>query len=141
MEQRLSLVTLAVADLSRARSFYEEGLGWTPLQAADEVAFYQLPGLAFGLFERAAFEADARRRIDGAFSGMALAINQRSRPEVDALFAEVKAAGAEILKPPEETPWGGYSGYFTDLDGHTWEVAHNPFCVIEADGSTSFAPA
>jgi predicted lactoylglutathione lyase len=141
MDQRLSLITLAVADLARARGFYEQGLGWTPLQAMDEIAFYQLPGLAFGLFERKALEADANRRIDGAFSGIALAINQRSREDVDALFAQAKAAGGEILKAAEETSWGGYSGYFADLDGHTWEVAHNPFCIIHPDGSTTFAPA
>ena len=84
MEQRLSLITLGVADLARARGFYERGLGWTPLHTADEIAFYQLPGLAFGLFERKALEADANRRIDGAFSGIALAITsaaaRRSTP-------------------------------------------------------------
>jgi uncharacterized glyoxalase superfamily protein PhnB len=86
-------------------------------------------------------EADANRRIDGAFSGIALAINQRSRIDVDALFAEVAAAGATILKAAEPTEWGGYSGYFADPDGHAWEVAHNPFCTIHEDGSTTFAAA
>ena len=138
MEQRLSLITLGVADLARGRAFYEGGLGWTALNALDEVAFYQLPGLVLALFERKALEADANRRIDGAFSGMALAINQRSRAEVDALFAEVAAAGATILKAAEATDWGGYSGYFADPDGHAWEVAHNPFCTIHDDGSTTF---
>jgi predicted lactoylglutathione lyase len=138
MEQRLSLITLGVADLARARAFYERGLGWTVLNAMEEVAFYQLPGLVFALFERKALEVDANRRIDGVFSGVAVAINQRSRDEVDALFAEAVAAGATILKAAEETPWGGYSGYFADPDGHAWEVAHNPFCTIHADGSTTF---
>jgi catechol 2,3-dioxygenase-like lactoylglutathione lyase family enzyme len=141
MEQRLSLITLGVADLARARAFYERGLGWTALNALEDVAFYQLPGLVFALFERKALEGDANRRIDGAFSGMALAINQRSRGEVDALFAEALAAGATILKAAEETPWGGYSGYFADPDGHAWEVAHNPFCTIHDDGSTTFPAA
>ena len=141
MEQRLSLITLGVADLARARAFYEQGLGWSPLNAMDEVAFYQLPGLVLALFERKALEVDANRRIDGVFSGVALAINQRSRAEVDALFTEVLAAGAAVLKLAEETPWGGYSGYFADLDGHAWEVAHNPFCTIHEDGSTTFPAA
>jgi predicted lactoylglutathione lyase len=138
MEQRISLITLGVADLVRARRFYEDALGWTPLQALDEVAFYQLPGLGLALFQRAALEEDARRPIDGTFSGVAVAINQRSREEVDALIAEAHVAGAAILKPPEATSWGGYSGYFADLDGHVWEVAHNPGCTIHPDGTTTF---
>lgn len=138
MEQRLSLITLGVEDLARARQFYEGGLGWRPLQALDEVAFYQLPGLAFGLFQKQALEQDARRTVDGGFSGITLAINERNRTDVDRVFAEAEAAGATILKPPTEVFWGGYSGYFADLDGHTWEVAHNPGCTIHADGSTTF---
>jgi hypothetical protein len=138
MDQRLSLITLAVADLDRARRFYEDGLGWRPLHALDEVAFYQLPGLAFGLFERKAMEEDARRPIDGTFSGITLAINERSRVAVDALMAQAQAAGGVILKPAHTASWGGYSGYFTDLDGHTWEVAHNPNSTIHPDGSTTF---
>jgi catechol 2,3-dioxygenase-like lactoylglutathione lyase family enzyme len=141
MEQRLSLITLAVADMARARRFYEEGLGWRPLQVLDEVAFYQLPGLGLALFQRQAIEADAHRRIDGVFSGMSVAINERSEAAVDAVFAEVVAAGGSILKSPGRTDWGGYSGYFADVDGHTWEVAHNPACTIHSDGGTSFALA
>jgi predicted lactoylglutathione lyase len=141
MDQRVSLITLAVGDLARSRAFFEQGLGWKPLQAMPEICFYQLNGLALALFGRADLEADAKRPIDGGFSGITIAINQRSRADVDAVFAQALAAGAKALKPPEAVFWGGYSGYFTDLDGHTWEVAHNPFCIIHPDGSTTFAGA
>lgn len=138
MDQRLSLITLGVRDLARSRTFFEAGLGWTPLNAMPEICFYQLNGLALALFGRADLAADAKRPIDGAFSGITLAVNQRSREEVDAVFAQALAAGAKALKPPEAVFWGGYSGYFADLDGHTWELAHNPGCTIDAEGRTIF---
>jgi uncharacterized glyoxalase superfamily protein PhnB len=141
MDQRLSLITLGVDDLRRARRFYEEGLGWAPLQALEEIAFYQLPGMALALFGREALAADAQRPIDGGFSGITLAINERSREDVDRTIARAVASGAALTKAAEETPWGGYSGYFADVDGHAWEVAHNPFCTIHEDGSTTFAVA
>ena len=139
MDQRVSLITLGVADLARARRFYEEGLGWTPLSAQDSVCFYQLPGIVFGLFGKDDLAEDAKRPIDGAFSGITIAINGRDRAEVDAIFAQALAAGATELKRPEEVFWGGYSGYFADLDGHTWEVAHNPGATITEDGRTLFS--
>ena len=138
MEQRLSLITLGVDDLERARRFYEQGLGWRPLHASGDIAFYQLPGLALALFGRAALAEDARRPVDGRFSGVTLAINERSREDVDRTFEQALAAGAAATKRPEEVFWGGYSGYFTDPDGHSWEVAHNPGCTIHEDGSTTF---
>lgn len=138
MDQRISLLTLGVADLGRARRFYEQGLGWTPLQALDEVVFYQLPGMGLALFERQALEVDAGRTIDGAFSGVAIAINERSAAEVDRTLAQALAAGGVITKPAEPASWGGYCGYFADPDGHAWEVAWNPGCTIHPDGSTTF---
>ena len=136
MEQRLSLVTLGVADLARARRFYEEGLGWKRGNDNDGVAFYQMPGGIFALWSRPALAEDAGVTDSGAaFSGVALAYNARSREEVDAVLAEAGAAGAEVVKPAHDTVWGGYSGYFADLDGHLWEVAHNPFWTIAEDGS------
>ncbi|MDP1641113.1 MAG: hypothetical protein Q8L59_02900 [Phenylobacterium sp.] len=90
------------------------------------------------LFGRAALAEDAKRPIDGTFSGVTIAINEPSREGVDATFAEALAAGAKALKAPEPVFWGGYSGYFADPDGHVWEVAHNPGSVIGADGSTTF---
>ena len=135
MDQRISLVTLGVADLARSRAFYEEGLGWTPADAPEGVVFYQLPGMAFALFGRDELAADARHPVDGAFSGITLACNQRSEEDVDGVLAEAEAAGARILKPAERVFWGGYSGYFADPDGHVWEVAYNPGWSLADDGT------
>jgi uncharacterized protein len=135
MEQRLSLVTLGVADLERARRFYEDGLGWRRGNQHEEVAFYQLGGMVLALWGRDALARDARLPDAGGFGGIALAYNARSREEVDAVLAEAAAAGGRILKPAEDTFWGGYSGYFADPDGHPWEVAWNPGWTIAADGS------
>ena len=140
MDQRLSLVTLGVADLARARRFYEDGLGWVRGNQDEGVAFYQMPGAILALWTRPELAEDAGISDAGAaFSGMALAYNARSREEVDAVLAEARAAGAEIVKPAHETVWGGYSGYFADLDGHLWEVAHNPFWIIAEDGAVRMA--
>jgi catechol 2,3-dioxygenase-like lactoylglutathione lyase family enzyme len=136
MEQRVSLVTLGVSDMRRARRFYEDGLGWRPGFASDDVVFYETSGPIIGLFGRRDLAADARITDDGGgFGGIALAHNVRSRDEVDSVLEEVMKAGAKLLKPAEETPWGGYSGYFADMDGHLWEVAHNPAWKIGEDGS------
>ena len=126
MDQRVSLITLGVADLDRARRFYE-ALGWRRGNKDEGVVFFQIPGAVFALWSRAALAADARVTDTGAsFGGMTLAYNARSREDVDAVLAEAKAMGAKILKPAEEVFWGGYSGYFADPDGHAWEVAWNP---------------
>lgn len=136
MEQRLSLVTLGVSDLKRARAFYEQGLGWrASAGGGEEVVFFQLGGMVLGLFGRDALAADANLRLGTGFGAMALAHNVRERAEVDAVLAEAKAAGAKILKPAADTFWGGYAGYFGDLDGHVWEVAWNPFWPLTADGA------
>ncbi len=134
MEQRVSLVTLGVADLARSLRFYE-ALGWKRSNKDEGVAFFQTPGGVFALWSRGALAEDAGLTDSGAaFSGMALAYNARSKAEVDAVLAEAEAAGATILKPAEDVFWGGYSGYFADPDGHPWEVAWNPGWTIEADG-------
>lgn len=141
VEQRISLITLGVDDVARARAFYERGLGWTPTQSAEGVVFYQLPGVALALFGRDDLAEDARHRIDGRFSGITIAINQRTEADVDAVLAQAQAAGATILKPAEKVFWGGYSGYFADLDGHVWEVAVNPHWTINDDGTLTITPA
>ena len=136
MEPRISLITLGVADLGRARGFYE-ALGWRASSASTaEVAFFQGNGLALALYGRAALAADAAvpDRATG-FSGVTLAHNARSRAEADAIFTEALAAGATSLKRPHETFWGGYSGYFADPDGHLWEVAWNPFFRLDSQGN------
>jgi len=138
MEQRLSLITLGVADLDRARNFYENGLGFVVANDEPEVAFYQLPGIVLALWSRAELAVDAGVRDDGAtFSGIALAHNTREREGVDALVREAVAAGGTMLRSPAATEWGGYSGYVADPDGHPWEIAHNPFWTIHADGRTT----
>jgi uncharacterized protein len=136
MEQRLSLVTLGVADLERARRFYENGLGWRRGNDHAEVVFYQLGGMVLALWGRDALAQDAHLPNAGSgFGGIALAYNARTRAEVDAVLAEAEAAGAKILKPAEDAFWGGYSGYFADPDGHLWEVAWNPEWALADDGS------
>jgi predicted lactoylglutathione lyase len=135
MEQRLSLVTLGVADLERSRRFYE-ALGWRRTGDQAEVVFFQAGGMVLGLWSRDSLAEDARVPAAGSgFRGIALAYNTRSREEVDLVLDEAKAAGATIPKPAEEAFWGGYAGYFADSDGHLWEVAWNPHWTIAEDGS------
>ncbi|MGK5738555.1 VOC family protein [Micromonospora sp. URMC 103] len=135
MEQRISLVTLGVTDLPRARAFYER-LGWRG-QEAEETVFFQAGGLALVLWGRDKVAADAG--IDdpggGGFGGITLAQNVRSRAEVDALLADAAAAGAEVTQPARETFYGGYAGCFADPDGHVWEIAWNPGFPLAADGT------
>jgi catechol 2,3-dioxygenase-like lactoylglutathione lyase family enzyme len=135
VEQRVSLVTLGVADLDRARRFYEAGLGWTRGNTDDGVAFYQLPGMILALWSRESLAEDAGVVDKGGIGGIALAYNARSEADVDAVLAEARAAGATILKAAAKTFWGGYSGYFADPDGHPWEVAWNPHWSFGEDGS------
>jgi catechol 2,3-dioxygenase-like lactoylglutathione lyase family enzyme len=135
MEQRLSMVTLGVADLDRARRFYE-ALGWRRHGDQAEVVFFQAGGMVLGLWSRESLAEEARVPAGGpGFGGIALAYNTRAREDVDAVLAEAEAAGAAITKPAEEAFWGGYTGYFADPDGHLWEVAWNPHWTIEKDGS------
>ena len=136
MEQRVSLVTLGVADLARARAFYE-ALGWqTGAGADDDVVFFQAGGLIVGLWDRVALAEDSGVVDGGGFGGITLAHNVRSPAEVDAVIEEARAAGGTVAREPAETFWGGYSGVFLDPDGHPWEVAHNPHWRVADDGST-----
>jgi len=136
MEQRISIVTLGVAELDRSRKFYER-LGWRrSMPKTKGVVFFQAGGMALALYPRDELAKDAQVSADGGgFCGVALAYNARSREEVDQVLAEAKAAGAKLLKPAQEAFWGGYSGYFSDPDGFPWEVAWNSAFPIDADGS------
>jgi uncharacterized protein len=135
MEQRLSLVTLGVADLGRARAFYE-GLGWkTRAEPDDDVVFFQAGGTVVALWSRESLAEDTAVDDSGGWGGITLAYNTRSPDEVDAVLAEANRAGATIARPAAATFWGGYSGVFLDPDGHAWEVAHNPHWTIADDGS------
>ncbi len=137
MEQRLSLVSLGVADVAASTAFYER-LGWTASSVSNEnITFFQLGGIILGLYGRDALAEDANMEPTpaGGFSGVTLAHNARSKDEVDALLAKAEKAGARILKPAGDVFWGGYSGYFADPDGHAWEVAWNPYFPIDDDGA------
>ena len=135
MEQRLSLVTLGVRDLARARSFYE-ALGWTTGAApGDDVVFFQAGGMIFALWGRAQLEEDSAVTDAHGWGGITLAYNARSPDEVDAVLREAETAGATVPRAGAATFWGGYSGVFVDPEGHPWEVAHNPHWTIEKDGS------
>lgn len=135
MQQRVSLVTLGVGDLARARSFYE-ALGWTTGAAAeDDVVFFPAGGMVVALWDRGSLAENSGVADSGGWGGVTLAHNVRSPAEVDAVVQEARAAGANIVREPGETFWGGYSAAFTDPDGHTWEIAHNPHWKLREDGS------
>jgi catechol 2,3-dioxygenase-like lactoylglutathione lyase family enzyme len=135
VEQRVSLVTLGVRDLGRARSFYE-ALGWeTGAQPGDDVVFFQAGCMVLALWGRAELAADSGAEDAGGWGGVTLAHNVRSPEEVDGVMHEAEAAGATITRPAGPTFWGGYSGAFTDPEGHAWEIAHNPHWTLAEDGS------
>jgi predicted lactoylglutathione lyase len=135
VEQRLSLVTLGVGDLARARMFYE-ALGWTTGAApGDDVVFFQAGGSIVALWSRSSLAEDSGVEDTGGWGGVTLAYNTRSREEADAVIEEARRAGGHVLREPAVTFWGGYSGVFVDPDGHPWEVAHNPHWTIADDGS------
>jgi predicted lactoylglutathione lyase len=134
MKQRVNLITLGVADLSRARNFYA-ALGWTTEAAPeDDVVFFQAGEMVVALWDRAELAADSCTQDGGGWGGITLAVNFSSRAEVDEAIEEACAAGAEIGREPGETFWGGYSGLFLDPDGHPWEVANNPRWTVTESG-------
>jgi len=138
MEQRLSVVSLGVRDLAKARAFYE-GMGFAK-SAGEEgvICFYQLPGLILGLYGMDELAEDAGQPLGdpSKFGGIALAHNVDSESAVDSLLAKADSLGATITRPASKQFWGGYSGYFADLDGHPWEIAYNPYWTITKTGET-----
>ncbi len=134
MEQRISLVTLGVADLDRAHAFYA-ALGWASRPREADVVFFAVGGMVLALWDRAALAEDSSVVDHGGWGGVTLAHNVGSPAEVDQVLREAEAAGARIGRPGAATFWGGYSGVFIDPDGHPWEVAHNPFWPLGPDGS------
>jgi hypothetical protein len=136
IKQRVTLITLGVADLTRSRAFYAR-LGWQEHgESQDTVVFFQMQGAVLGLFPLSELAKDQGRPDTVLGTGaVTLAQNFATGAEVDAAFADALAAGGTALKPPEKVFWGGYSGYWADLDGHVWEVAMNPFWPLHDDGS------
>ncbi len=134
MKQRVSLITLGVSDLERARAFYE-ALGWsTGADPGDDVVFFQAGDTIVALWDRARLAADSCVEDMPGWGGVTLALNLGSPAEVDAAIEDARVAGAKIGREPAETFWGGYSGVFLDPEGHPWEVAHNPHWTLTADG-------
>jgi hypothetical protein len=135
MRQRLTLITLGVKDVRRARAFYE-GLGWKPSeQSMEDYVLFPLGGIVLGLYPLQELEVDTTlTHQPTTFSGMTLSYNAVSEEEVDAVMQEAERLGAVVVKPAGRVFWGGYDGYFRDLDGYVIEVAHNPHWHLDADG-------
>ena len=135
VKQSISLVTLGVADYARAKAFYE-AVGWVLAYEVEETAFFRANGVVLTLWAREKLAVDTGVEDDGSrWSGITLAHNVGSRDEVDAVVEQARSSGAEISREPAETFYGGYAAVFRDLDGHAWEVAHNPGFGLEPDGS------
>lgn len=137
MEQRLSIITLGVADVKKATDFYETKFGWKKSSFSNEnISFFVLNGIQFALFEKSELAKEASISSEGnGFNAFTIAYNTRSKNEVDELIASLKTKGVKIIKHPEETSWGGYSSYIADLDDNLWEIAFNPHLEIDKEGN------
>ena len=136
MKPRINLVTLGVSDVAASRAFYQR-LGFVASPAGnDEVAFFDANGTVLAIFghDALAHDAHVESRPMPPFRGVSLAWNAADEAEVDQIIAHALACGAQLVKPPQKVFWGGYSGYFSDPDGHLWEVAHNPFFPLSEEG-------
>ena len=133
MRQKLNLITLGVDNFQKSVDFYEKGLGWKKSdKSMDDLALFPLGGITLALYPRHELAADTTLQYQpSAFAGITLAYNAKSETEVDEVLASVKELGATIIKPAQKVFWGGYSGYFKDLDGHLFEVAYNPFWLFD----------
>jgi catechol 2,3-dioxygenase-like lactoylglutathione lyase family enzyme len=136
MEQRVSLITLGVTDLSVSAAFYE-ALGWTRVESQDGVVAFDLISQTLGLYPKQSLADELGIEVSeiGGFSGMSLGHNVREKDDVAPILARVEAAGGKVLKPAQDVFWGGHHGYFSDPDGHVWEVAHNPFSPLAESGA------
>jgi uncharacterized protein len=140
VKQSVSLITLGVAHYQRAKSFYE-GLGWTVAVDIEETAFFQANGVVLVLWAREKLAADSGIEDGGAdWSGIALAHNVAAREDVDRIIEQARKLGGTVTREPAQTFYGGYAGVFRDLDGHAWEIAHNPGFGLAEDGSVILKP-
>tara|TARA_R110002051_G_scaffold243495_1_gene303521 strand:- start:50 stop:469 length:420 start_codon:yes stop_codon:yes gene_type:complete len=137
MEQRLSIITLGVANLKNATDFYVDKFGWEKSSFSNEnISFFVLNGIQLALFERTELAKDAGLNSEGTgFKAMTIAYNTRSKIEVDELILSLKNKGVKILKEPVDTNWGGYSSYIADLDNNVWEIAYNPYVKMDKQGN------
>lgn len=138
MTQHISLITLGVEDVARSKAFYREGFGWEPVFEMDDIAFFQMNGLVFGIWAKEQLEADMQRPCSGT-GNAALAHNVESAEAVDAAIARLVAAGARLLRAADAPPHGGYRGYVADPDGNAWEIAWNPAWKVDNAGHVQFA--
>lgn len=135
MEQRVSLITLGVADIDASAAFYE-ALGWTRVESPDGVVAFDLIGQTLGLYPKAALADELGIEVAdiGGFSGISMGHNVPNKEDVGPLLERAKQAGGRVIKPAQDVFWGGHHGYFADVDGHIWEVAHNPFSKLGPNG-------
>ncbi len=138
MQQQVSVITLPVSDLAKSKAFYVDALGWTPVFDDGDVVFFQFNGFVLGLWSRASFDSDIHSKSVVEGHKMALGHNVGSREEVDALIGRMVSFGAKKLRQATPLPWGGYSGNVSDIDGHVWEIAHNPKWEISEEGYVRF---
>lgn len=136
--QQISLITLGVTDVARAKAFYCDGFGWDPVFEMEDIAFFQMNGLVFGLWDKAQLEHDMMRPCPAPGS-FALAHNVDSAEAVDAAITRLVAAGATLLRAADAPPHGGYRGYIADPDGNAWEIAWNPAWKVDALGHVQFS--
>ena len=138
---RITVVTLGVADLDKSTKFYEAVLETSPNTSYDGITFIELPGTWIALYPREKLAEDMSSEIPenrSGFSGITLAHNARSKDDVNAIVERARSAGADVVKKPQATFWGGFSGYFADLDGHNWEVAWGPMFEFTENGELRF---
>ena len=133
MRQKLNLITLGVNDFEKSLDFYEKGLGWKKSgKSMDGLALFPLGGIVLALHPRQELADDTTLKYQPTeFSGLTISYNTKSEKEVDDILKQVAKLGATIIKPAQKVYWGGYSGYFKDLDGHLFEVAYNPFWELD----------
>ena len=137
MEQRLTIITLGVSDLEKSTHFYETQFGWTKSNSSNEyISFFTLNGILLSIYEKDKLAEDAKVNPKGSgFKGFTLAYNTRSEKEVDTIIENLRTKGVQIVKEPQKVHWGGYNSYISDLDGNLWEIAYNPFLVLDEQGN------